>query len=133
MNTTTWLLVLLVVAGSVGGAVFYYRKKNKDLLELFVQIAEMSRQIPQQKKQSFVLLMFKESVRAAKAKSTVAQGRLSDPRQLEAQLVQMGSILKDRSKVTDKQMKQALQMLDSYMKWEKGKAGKTDSKTKPAT
>lgn len=46
-----------------------------------VQVSEMSRQVPQQKKQSFPLLMFKESLGCQKA---VAQARLSDPRQLEA-------------------------------------------------
>lgn len=120
MDSTTWIIILGVLAAAVAGAVVYYRRKNRDLIQLFVQVSEMSRQVPQQKKQSFLLLMFKESLRAAKAKKAVAQARLSDPRQLEAQLVQMGSVLKDRSKVTDKQMKQALQMLDSYLKWEKG-------------
>ena len=84
---------------------------------MFAQVQEQVRQVPNQKRQSFTLLMFRESVLAAKSKTPVSQSRFTDPKILDAQLVQMSSILKDRSKVTDKQMKQALQMYDSYVAW----------------
>lgn len=128
MDTTTWIVIASVLALSVGGAVFYYRRKNKEVQQLFQQIAESVKQVPQQKKQSFTLLMFKESIRAAKNKESNMMRRINDPKQLEIQLIQMGSILKDRTKVTDKQMKRTLQMFDSYVAWERKQSPKPASK-----
>jgi translation elongation factor EF-Tu-like GTPase len=118
-STTIWIIAGSILVGAVIGAVVYYRKKTKEMHEMFKHVQETVKQVPKQKKQSFILFMFKESVRAAKSKTTVNQGRFNDPRILEAQLIQMSGILKDRSKVSDKKMKQALQMYDSYTNWEK--------------
>lgn len=122
-----WIVILVLVL-SVGVAVFYYRRRNKEVQLMFEHIRESAKQVPQQKKSSFILLMFKESIRAAKKKETNILSRINDPKQLEVHLIQMGSILKDRSKVTDKQMKKTLAMFDSYMAWEKKKVSKADSK-----
>ncbi|QAT42772.1 hypothetical protein EQM06_05750 [Aminipila luticellarii] len=65
--------------------------------------------------------MFKESMISAKNKKSNPQSRMNNPKFLEAQLIQMGSILKDPSKVTDKKMKQVLRMYDTYIQWEKSK------------
>ncbi len=128
MDTTVWIVILGVLALSVGGAVYYYRRRNNEVQQLFQQIAESAKQVPQQKKSSFILLMFKESVKASKTKETNILRKITDPKQLEVQLVQMGSILKDRSKVKDKQMKRTLGMYDSYMMWEKKRASKAAGK-----
>lgn len=125
MDTTTWLVILGVLTASVGGAYIYYRRRAKDVQQLFEQVSESAKQIPQQKRPSFILFMFKESVRASKAKKGTPPRSNSDPKQLEAQLVQMTFILKDRSKVTDKNMKRALQTYDSYKEWEKKRTSKT--------
>lgn len=128
MDTTVWIVILVVLTLSAGGAVFYYRRRNKEVQQLFEQIAETAKQVPQQKKSSFILLMFKESIHASKKKDSNVMRRINDPKQLEVQLVQMASILKDRSKVTDKQMKRTLHMFDGYMAWEKKRAPKSGSK-----
>lgn len=119
MDSTIWIVAGIILVTAIAGGVFYYSKKTKEMHQMFKHVQETVKQVPKQKKQSFILFMFKESVRAAKSKSAVNQGRFNDPRILEAQLVQMSSILKDRSKVSDKKMKQALQMYDSYTNWEK--------------
>lgn len=128
MDMTTWGVILVVVAALIGGAVYFYRSKAKQMVQLFEQVLEATKQVPAAKKQSFILLMFKESARAAKAKKKEPQRRINDPKQLEVQMLQMTSILKDRSKVTDKQMKQALQMFDSYLAWEKKRGAKPADK-----
>lgn len=130
MDATTWILIFVVLAASVGGAVYFYRTRKKEMNQLFDHVFEMAKQVPHQKKLGFILLMFKESVRAAKSKKSNPPHRINDPKQLEVQLLQMSSILKDRSKVKDKQMKQALQMLDSYLAWEKAKTTHTGSARK---
>ncbi len=117
MDSTVWIIIGIILVGAIVGGVFYYRKRSKEMFQMFAQVQEQVKQVPNQKRQSFTLLMFRESVRAAKSKTPVSQSRFTDPKILDAQLVQMSSILKDRSKVTDKQMKQALQMYDSYVAW----------------
>ena len=121
MDSTFWIVAGITLGAVIAGGIFYYRKKTKEMHQMFEYIQETVKQVPKQKKQSFTLFMFKESVKAAKSKTPVNQGRFNDPKILEAQLVQMSTILKDRSKVTDKKMKQALQMFDSYNNWEKKK------------
>lgn len=124
MDSTIWIIIGAVLIGAIGGFAVYYRKKTKEMHQLFEQVQENVRQVPKQKTQSFILLMFKETVRASKSKTVVSPGRFNDPKILEAQLIQMSSILKDRSKVSDKQMKQALHLYDSYAAWEKKKKKK---------
>ena len=88
---------------------------------MFEQISQSSKQVPKQRKHSFILFMFKESILSAKNKKANPQGKMNNPKYVESQLLQMGSILKDPSKVTDKNMKRALQMYDAYLQWEKTK------------
>jgi hypothetical protein len=88
---------------------------------MFEQISESSKQMPKQKRHSYLLFMFKESILATKNKKTNLQSRMNNSKFVESQLIQMGSILKDRSKVTDKNMKRALQTYDAYLQWENSK------------
>lgn len=126
MDNTIWIVTVAVLGLAIGGGVFYYRRRSKEVQQMFEQISETARQIPHQKKPGFILLMFKESIRAAKAKKAATPRKMNDPKQLEAQMIQMNSILKDRSKVSDKNMKQALQSYDSYLAWEKKRISKTN-------
>ncbi len=116
-------LIIFGVLLAVGvGVVFYLnynRKRNLD--KLFQQVAESLKSIPKQKKNNFLLFMFKDSMSASKkkTKSTSALEKNMSPKQLEIQMIQMSTILKDRSKVTDKKTKNALKLLDDYLAWEK--------------
>jgi len=125
MDMTIWVGTVVTLGVAVGGAVFYFRRRSKQVQEFFEQVSETAKQVPHQKKPGFVLLLIKESVRASKSKKTATPRRINDPKQLEAQLIQMSSILKDRSKVSDKTMKRVLQSYDSYMAWEKKQTTKT--------
>jgi hypothetical protein len=124
MDMTKWI-VLGVVALVVVGLTIFYRRRKKSMDQVFEQIFATARQVPKQKKHSFLLFMFKESIKASKSKSKNAQARMNDPKYVEVQLVQMGGILKDRTKVKDKQIKQALRTYDSYLIWEKSKLAKS--------
>ncbi|MTI69674.1 MAG: hypothetical protein FH751_05390 [Firmicutes bacterium] len=114
--------ILILVIG-VTIAFYYYRKRN--LEKLFNQVYESSKQIPKQKKNSFLLLMFKESLSSSrKSNKTSISAKLNNPKYLEVQLVQMSRILKDSSKTQDKTIKRALTLLKDYKKWEKEKTTK---------
>lgn len=123
MHTTTWIIfiIIFILILAIIGFIFYLRVRRKKLYQMFEQVFESSKQMPKQKKHSFLLFMFKESVVSAKNKNANAQNRMNNPKYVESQLLQMGSILKDPSKVTDKNMKRALQMYDAYLQWEKSK------------
>ncbi|QHI70981.1 hypothetical protein [Aminipila terrae] len=121
MHITTWIIILVILILATIGIIFYLRFRRKKLYQMFEQVFESSKQVPRQKKRSFILFMFKESIFSAKNKKVNTQNRMNNPKFLDAQLIQMGSILKDPSKVTDKNMKQALQMYDAYLQWEKSK------------
>jgi len=125
MDMMNWFIIGIVLVASVAGAVVYYRKRQKQMYEGFEQIAAMLKQVPKQKKQNFLLFMFRESARAGKNKDVNIQGKLNDQKYLEVQLLQMSLILKDRSRTKDKKMKQALRMYDSYLLWEKSKRSKS--------
>jgi Flp pilus assembly protein TadB len=113
--------VLLAVGAGVVVYLNYNRKRN--LNKLFEQVAEALKTIPKQKKNNFLLFMFKDSMSASKkkTKTTSALEKNMSPKQLEIQMIQMATILKDRSKVTDKKTKNALKLLDDYLAWEKNK------------
>lgn len=121
MHITTWIVILVILILAIIGFIFYLRFRRKKMYQMFEQVFESSKQIPKQKKYSFILFMFKESVISSKNKKANPQSRMNNPKFIETQLIQMGSILKDPSKVTDKKMKQALQLYDAYIKWEKSK------------
>lgn len=118
-------LIIFGVLLAIGvGVVFYLnykRKRNFD--QLFEQVAEALKTVPKQKKNNFLLFMFKDSMSASKKKSKTpsALEKNMSPKQLEIQMIQMATILKDRSKVTDKRTKNALKLLDDYLAWEKKK------------
>jgi len=119
MNNTTIIIVgtILVLAG-LGAAYFYYRKQQ--LEKFFNEVFEAAKQAPKQKKNSFLLFMFKESLAASKNKkdATSLASKFNNKKYVEIQLIQMSNILKDTSKVEDKTVKRALDLLSSYQKWE---------------
>lgn len=118
-----WIIVGVVLL-AIAGIVIYYRKRQETMFQSFEQMAAMLKQVPTQKQQSFLLFMFRESARAGKNVNTNIQSKLNDPKYLEVNLLQMSVILKDRSKVKDKKLKQALRMYDAYVMWDKSKKEK---------
>lgn len=126
MDMMKWIMVVVALA-AVAGLVVYYRKRQKTMHQGFEQLTGMLKQVPKQKKHSFLLFMFRESARAGKNANVNLQGKMNDPKYVELQLLQMSTILKDRSKVKDKKMKQALQMYDAYLIWEKAEKNKASS------
>ncbi len=126
MDMTSVFTVGAILSLGAGASVtfYYYRKRN--LEKLFTQTYEATKQVPKQKKNSFLLLMFKESLSASKNKSNTASfaGKLNNPKYLDIQLMQMSNILKDTSKVQDKTIKRSLGLLSDYQAWEKTKFAK---------
>lgn len=116
---TVGIILLLIVAA---GVIFYYFKK-RNIEKFFSQVYEQTRQVPRQKKNSFLLLLFKESILASKNKSKQSSfaNKLQNPKYLETQLVHMSRILKDSSNVKDKTIKKSLSLLKSYQQWEKAR------------
>lgn len=121
MHISTWVIILVVFILINVGLVIYSRYRTKQLYKVFEQVYASSLQVPKQKKHSYLLFMFKEGVLASKNKKADPQSKMNNQRYVDTQLIQMGSILKDPTKVTDKKMKQALKMYDAYIKWEKAK------------
>jgi len=123
MDITSIATIGVVISLGVGGlvALSYYRKRN--ITKLFEQVYETSKQIPKKKKNSYLLLMFKETMTASKKKSKAASNasKLNNPKYVEIQLIQMSKILKNTSDIQDKTMKRALQLFNSYQVWEKEK------------
>lgn len=114
-------------------AIYFYKKKN--ILKLFEQVYETSKQVPKQKKNSFLLLLFYETLSESlkKTKSSTNMAKLNNPKFLEIQLVKMSKILKDSSDVKDKTMKQSLNLLKDYLKWEEEKNSKKEVTSKNKT
>lgn len=123
MNNTSTFIIVGVVILLIGGAIAFYRYRKANLEQLFVQVHETSKQVPNKKRNSFVLLMFRESLLASKNKKKSPTGalgnKLNNPKLLEVQLVQMTRVLKDSTKVKDKTLKRALHLYNSYQTWEK--------------
>ncbi|MBS7525314.1 hypothetical protein KHM83_01340 [Fusibacter paucivorans] len=119
-NTNTILIVILVLA-VIGGAGAYIYYRNKNMNKLFNDVYNSQMQVPPKKRISFLLLMFHESIASSKKKSKqpANMGKFNNPKYLEVQLLQMSTVLKDRSKVKNKTMKRSLQLLDAYLVWEK--------------
>ena len=126
MNSTLIMIIVIITAFAIAAffAVRYFRKKNVE--KLFEQIYDTSKQIPKQKKKNFILLMFTESMSRPikKSKSAAHMNRLNNPKYIEIQMIQMGKILKDTSKVEDKATKRALKLLTEYLAWEEDKITK---------
>ncbi len=126
MDLTMWIVLGVSLVATIAGGVVFYRRRQKAMTQGFEQIAANLKQVPKQKKQSFILFMFRESARAGKNASASLQNKMNDPKYVEVQLLQMNMILKDRTKAKDKKTKQALRMYDAYIAWEKMKATKTN-------
>ena len=122
MNNTTIIVVgTILILAVLGAAFYYYRKQN--LEKFYSEVFEAAKQVPKQKKNSFLLLMFKESLSASKNKkdATSFASKFNNKKYVEIQLIQMSNILKDTSKVEDKMIKRALDLLKSYQAWELAK------------
>ncbi len=123
MNTGSLIAIIvtiILVAGAATALIIYKKKKME---KLFNQISLNAKQVPKQKKHSFILLMFMESVANSKKKTTVKMGQMTNPKQLDIQLLRMSQILKDKENVTDKGTKRALTLLKQYLTWEKLRNG----------
>ena len=119
MSVTT-MIILAVIVLAVAGFFVLRHYKNKNLEQLYNQVYETSKQVPKQKKMSFLLLMFRETMLASKKKTRASAGgdKLNNPKYLGIQMMQMTKVLKDRDNVQDKMMKRSLTLLDSYLVWE---------------
>ncbi|WP_053957339.1 hypothetical protein [Inediibacterium massiliense] len=126
MDITNLFAVGAAIGLAVGGGFLFYHYKKKNLEKLFTQTYEMTKQIPKQKKNSFVLLMFRASLLSARSNKDKASisNKLNNPKYVNMQLMQMSNILKDQSKVHDKTMKRALNLLSAYQTWEIAKLTK---------
>lgn len=122
MNVTTMIIVAVLVMCVVGFFVLRHYK-NKNLEQLYNQVYESSKQVPKQKRMSFLLLMFRETMLASRKKTRSSAGgdKLNNPKYLSIQMMQMTKVLKDRENVKDKTMKRSLTLLDSYLVWEEKK------------
>ncbi|WP_026477105.1 hypothetical protein [Alkaliphilus transvaalensis] len=132
MNTTT-ILVIGTVIIILGLAIAYFYFKKQNLEKFYHQVFEQAKQVPKQKRNSFLLLMFKESLAASMKKSNKNSyaNKFQNPKYLDIQLVQMSNILKDPSKVQDKVMKRALDLFKNYQTWEKAKLANDQKETQP--
>jgi len=123
MENTSMIIAIIMTLAAIGAviAAYYYKKKN--LNKLFEQAHEYAKQVPKQKKNSVLLLMFMEAVSASKNKSKSAAGnnKLSNPKYFEIQLIQMSKILKSDKKGLDKKTKRAFRLLKDYQAWEEKK------------
>ncbi len=123
MENTNMIIAIIMTFVAIGAviAAYYYKKKN--LNKLFEQAYEYAKQVPKQKKNSVLLLMFMEAVSASKNKSKSAAGnnKLSNPKYFEIQLIQMSKILKSDKKGWDKKTKRAFRLLKDYQAWEEKK------------
>lgn len=127
MDMTKWIILGVVIVGLIVAAVLFFLKRQKSLNQGFEQLIVMLKQVPNQKKQGFILLTFLESIKADKNKKANAGSKMNDQKYMEVQLLQMNMILKDRTKAKDKKTKRALQMYDTFIRWEKSKTKKVAS------
>jgi hypothetical protein len=120
-------MTIAIIGGTtvlvIGGVVALYSYKKRNMTKLFDQAYESSKQVPKQKKNSFLLLMFMEAVSTSKkkSKSDINANKLNNQKYLELQLMKMSKILKDGSNVQDKKTKRALSLLKNYLTWEEKK------------
>ncbi len=121
MTTQTWMIYIgLAVLGSLVVGYFYYRKKLET--KLFDEVFEQSKMIPKQKKNTFLLMIFRDTVANQKKKAkTQSMAKYTNPKYVEAQMLIMKKALNNRANVKDKNMKKALTLLDAYLIWEKKK------------
>ena len=120
------IIAVAIIVAVVGAGLIYLRYRTKNMNNMFMEIREMVKQAPKSKKNSFLLFMFRESINSAKDKKNTdaLQRKLNNSKYVNIQLVQMSKALKDRSSVTDKTVKKALNLYDSYLRWEKSESKK---------
>lgn len=126
MNTTT-MIIIGIIAVLAGVGFYFYNKYRKESYEkFFKQVRENAKQVPKSKKNSFLLMMFNETLNtpAKEAKSGKVPARLNNPKYIEIQMLNMSKVLKDTTNVTDKKTKRALEMLKQYQAWEEEQKGK---------
>ena len=123
MDITSAFTVGAIISITVVAGITFYRYKKRNFENFFTQAYEMTKQVPKQNKNSFLLLIFKESLSSSKSKiaKNSLSNKLNNPKYLNIQLVQMSNILKNRSKVKDKTIKKALKLLSTYQTWETAK------------
>ena len=129
MDNMTLAIIGGVAVLTVGAGIALYSFKKRNITKLFEQAYETSKQVPKQKKNSFLLLIFTEAISTSKKKSEASANKLNNPKYLELQLMKMSKILKDGSDNQDKKTKQALRLLKNYLEWEEQKNA-TDSNSK---
>ncbi len=131
MSNMSMAIIGVTTAFVIGAAIASYYYKKRNITKLFDQAYESSKQVPKQKKNSFLLLMFMEAMSTSKKKSKAdaSVNKLNNPKYLELQLMKMSKILKDGSKVQDKKTKHSLRLLKNYLAWEEKKKA-LDSKSK---
>ncbi len=117
MDTTTWIIIGAVIIIGAGAGLYYYRKRT--LLKMFQEVYQNSAQIPKQNKNSFLLLMFKESMTKPKDKTKKPGDNLKNQKFVQIQMIKMNKVLKDTASVKDKPTKRALVLLNDYLAWEK--------------
>lgn len=121
-NKTLMILgIIAVIIVLAYFAIQYIKKKN--ITKMFEQLAVTSRQVPKSKRNSFILLMFMESMSApiGKNKAEASMSKFNNPKYLEIQMLQMSKLLKDSSNVSDKKTKQALKLYSDFQTWEENK------------
>ncbi len=118
METNTIIIIVVAVLAIVIAGIVYIRYNKKQMDEMFQQTRELIYQAPKSKKNSFLLLVFTESIKNKKDPDAF-QKKLSNQKYVNAQLVKMTQALKNRGDVTDKKLKRALGLYDNYYKWEK--------------
>jgi len=120
MENTNMIIIIATALAVIVAAIAAYHYKKKNLNKLFEQAYDSSKQVPKQKRNSFLLLMFMESVSASmkKTKSSANVNKLNNPKYLEIQLIQMTKIIKSGTKGKDKKTKRALRLLKDYQAWE---------------
>lgn len=135
MTNTSMIIIAVITALLLAAiiAIYFYKKKN--ILKLFEQVYETSKQVPKQKKNSFLLLLFNETLSESlkKTKSNTNIAKLNNPKYLDIQLMKMSNILNDSSNVKDKTMKQSLNLLKDFLKWEEAKNTKKEPTSKKKT
>ncbi len=126
MDNTSMAIIAVLAVAVIAAAVAAHYYKRKSQSKLFEQAYESSKQVPKQKKKSFLLLMFMEAVSASmsKSKSTAGVNKLNNPKYLEVQLLQMSKIIKSGTKGQNKKTKRAIRMLKDYQAWEEEKSSK---------
>ncbi len=118
--STILIITAIVLIIAAGAGYLYFKQRNTQ--KLFQEARNMASQVPKQKKNGFLLLMFKEALSASKDKNkqSALSAKFNNPKYLNLQLIQMNRAIKNPENISDKKMKNALKLLSQYQRWEKG-------------